>query len=106
MTQGSSTARLTDVLAGLGRVVGYYPGLVPILGGVKPAVLFGALWQAGAAAGPVRIPLADLERLCGFSRSELESARRELVMCGALVQRYARLDHQLVFRLRLEAMCR
>lgn len=103
MAAPSSSGRLTDFLDGLGRVVIYYPGLVPILGGVKPAILFGQLywWRARFEREEFFMPIPEVLSATGFSMEELAGARRKLAMLGVLQERYARFEHRVYFALNL-----
>jgi hypothetical protein len=90
-----------------GHPIAYFPSLVPVAGSVKAAVLLCQLlyWtpRAKDATGWIYKSQLDLMAETGLSLKEQRQARTELKARHLLEERYERLDHQLWFRINVEA---
>jgi hypothetical protein len=90
-----------------GHPIAYFPSLVPMAGSVKAAVLLCQLlyWtpRAKDATGWIYKSQLDLMAETGLSLKEQRQARTELKARQLLEERYERLDHQLWFRVNVEA---
>lgn len=100
--------RLSEYLRWLGRPIAYYPSLARLVGGVKAAVFLCQLlyWHERSSHPDREIykSIAKIEEETGLTKEEQRTARRELVARKLLHERYARLDHQLFFRIDLDAL--
>lgn len=114
--------KLTDYLGGIAAdYVMYYPAIARRLKSVTAAILLLRLvyWQTRPIRDGEKLRAqtraemeqkeiykteAELAAEIGFGRAELRSARKILVKHGLLLERYARLKHQLYFRVDLAAL--
>lgn len=92
--------RLSERYSWVGRPIAFYPDLVPILGGIKPTLLFCQLYHCGERFGGEEFfhSLQEIRDETGLTEEELDSARKKLRDLGVLTERYARLEHKLYFR--------
>jgi hypothetical protein len=90
-----------------GHPIAYYPSLVPVAGSVKAAVLLCQLlyWTPRAKDATAWIYKSQHEIMAetGMSLKEQRQARVELKRRHLLQEHYDRLDHQLWFRVNVEA---
>lgn len=100
--------KLTDFLEDIGRPIAYYPSMRKITGSTNATVLLCQLiyWR-GKQADPEGWLLKTSEEIegeTGLSYDEQKTARKQLKDAGFLEEHYARLDHQMKYRLDLEAI--
>jgi len=100
--------KLTDFLQDVGRPVAYYPSLRKITGSTNATILLCQfIYWRGKESDPngwLYKTAEDIEQETGLSYGEQKTARRDLIAAGLLEEHYARLDHQMRFRLLLEAI--
>lgn len=100
--------KLTDFLSDVGRPVAYYPSLRRITGSTNATILLCQFiyWKGkeADANGWLYKESDEIETETGLSYGEQKTARRLLVEAGLIEEHYARLDHQMKFRLNLEAI--
>lgn len=100
--------KLTDFLQDVGRPVAYYPSLRKITGSTNATILLCQfIYWRGKESDPngwLYKTAEDIEQETGLSYGEQKTARRDLIAAGLLEEYYARLDHQMRFRLLLEAI--
>lgn len=100
--------KLTDFLSDVGRPVAYYPSLRRITGSTNATILLCQFiyWKGkeADANGWLYKESDEIETETGLSYGEQKTARRLLVEAGLIEEYYARLDHQMRFRLNLEAI--
>lgn len=98
--------KLTDFLENVGRSVAYYPGLKKLTGSATATILLCQfIYWRGKESDPEGwlFKTADeLEGETGLSYNEQRTARKSLIEAGFLEENYARLDHQMRFRLNLD----
>jgi hypothetical protein len=90
-----------------GHPIAYFPSLVPVAGSVKATVLLCQLiyWtpRAKDATGWIYKSQLELMAETGLSHKEQRQARAELKRRRLLEERYDRLNHQLWFRVNVQA---
>lgn len=100
--------KLTDFLEDIGRPIAYYPSMRKITGGTTATVMLCQfIYWRGKEADPDGWLYKDSEEITketGLSYDEQKTARRQLKEAGLLEEHYARLDHQMKFRLKLDAI--
>lgn len=100
--------KLTDFLEDIGRPIAYYPSMRKITGSTNATVLLCQfIYWRGKEADPEGWLFKDSEAIeieTGLSYDEQKTARKQLKDAGFLEEHYARLDHQMKFRLNLEAI--
>jgi hypothetical protein len=100
--------KLSDLLIGVGRPVAYYPKMRRITGSTNATIFLCqfAYWTGKEASGDGWIykTSKEIEEETGLSYKEQTTAREKLVAAGLLSERYARLDHQMHFKLNQEAI--
>ena len=97
--------KLSEVFSQLGRPVAYYPALARALDGVKNAVLLCQLWYFQEYfGGEFYKSLDELREATGLSEWELRSARECLIRADLLIERHAKLEHRVYFRIEVDAM--
>lgn len=100
--------KLTDFLQDVGRPVAYYPELRKITGSVTATILLCQFfyWRGKESSqdGWLYKTADDIQQETGLSYSEQKTARRDLVTAGLIDEHYARLDHQMRFKVNLEAI--
>ena len=100
--------KLTDFLQDVGRPVAYYPSLRRITGSTNATILLCQfIYWRGKEADPegwLYKDSTEIEQETGLSYGEQKTARRDLIAAGLIEEHYARLDHQMKFRLILEAI--
>lgn len=100
--------KLTDFLSDVGRPVAYYPELRKITGSVTATILLCQFiyWRGKESGqdGWLYKTADDIQDETGLSYGEQKTARRDLVTAGLLKEHYARLDHQMRFKLDLDAI--
>lgn len=100
--------KLTDFLDNVGRPVAYYPKLRRITGSTNATILLCQFmyWRGKEASGDGWLykTADEIENETGLSYGEQKTARRDLVSAGLLEEHYARLDHQMRFKLDLDAL--
>lgn len=100
--------KLTDFLEDIGRPIAYYPSMRKITGSTNATVLLCQfIYWRGKEADPNGWLLKTSEEIegeTGLSYDEQKTARKQLKDAGFLEEHYARLDHQMKFRLDLDAI--
>lgn len=100
--------KLTDFLQDVGRPVAYYPELRKITGSVTATILLCQFiyWRGKESGqdGWLYKTAEDIQAETGLSYGEQKTARRDLVSAGLLDEHYARLDHQMRFKVNLDAI--
>ena len=100
--------KLTDFLQDVGRPIAYYPGLRRITGGVTATILLCQfIYWRGKENDPdgwLYKTSEDIEQETGLSYDEQKTARGKLKECGLIEEHYARLDHQMRFRVNIDAI--
>jgi hypothetical protein len=100
--------KLTDFLEGIGRPATYYPSLRKITGGTTATLFLCQLiyWKGKEAdpGGWIYKTAADMEDETGLSYEEQKTARRKLIEANLIEEHYARLDHQMKFRVNFDAL--
>lgn len=100
--------KLTDFLEGVGRPVAYHPGLKKITGSTTATIMLCQfIYWRGKESDPdgwLYKSSEDIEGETGLSYDEQKTARKKLVGLGFMEEYYARLDHQMKFRLNLNAI--
>jgi len=98
--------KLTEFLTELGPVVGYYPRLSRITGGVKETVFLCQLlyWQGKQSdpGGWIYKSRQEITEETGLSRYEQEKARQTLKAKGFIEEKLSGLPRKLYFRLNLK----
>jgi len=101
--------KIVELLGGperAGNIVAYSPRLAQALGGVKQSVLLCQLifWcdKGRDPSGWIYKTAEEIEEETGLSYKEQRAARAALVKHGVLLERYARLEHKLCFRIDLD----
>jgi hypothetical protein len=98
--------KLTDFLQNTGRPIAYYPSLRKITGSTTATILLCQfIYWRGKESDPdgwLYKESAEIEQETGLSYDEQKTARKKLVENGLLKEHYARLDHQMKFRLNLD----
>jgi hypothetical protein len=97
--------KLGDFLLGVGRPVAYFPAIARIVG-VKECVFLCQLiyWHDKAEEGWIYKTQEEFTEETGLSRSEQETARRNLKRTGLLEERHERLRHRMFYRVNLDAL--
>jgi len=100
--------KLTDFIQDVGRPATYYPSLRKITGSTNATLfLCQLIYWRGKEADPngwVYKTAEDMETETGLSYDEQKTARAKLKEAGLLDEHYARLDHQMKYRVNLEAV--
>jgi len=100
--------KLSDYLAGVGRPVSYFPKLRRITGSTNATIFFCQFfyWTGKEASGDGWIykTSADIEEETGLSYKEQTNAREKLRSAGLLLEKNARLEHQMYFKINLDAL--
>ena len=100
--------KLTDFLHDVGRPVAYYPELRRITGSVTATILLCQFiyWRGKESGGDGWLykTADEITEETGLSYNEQKTARRDLIQAGLLEEHYARLDHQMRFKLNLDAI--
>lgn len=98
--------KLTDFLQGVGRPIAYYPSLRRITGSTNATIfLCQLIYWKGKEADPegwIYKTSEDMETETGLSYDEQKTARTKLKEAGLIEEHYARLDHQMKYRLNME----
>lgn len=98
--------KLTDFLENVGRPVAYYPDLRLITGSTTATILLCQfIYWRGKESDPdgwLYKSIEDIEEETGLSKNEQKTARNKLKTAKLLEEYYARLDHQLWFRVDLD----
>lgn len=97
--------KLTEFLQDVGRPVAYFPKLKRLTGSTTATILLCQfIYWVGKGVdkdGWLYKTSEEIEEETGLSYNEQKTARKILVDAGLLEEHYARLDHQLRFRLDL-----
>jgi len=100
--------KLSDYLQGVGRPIAYYPGLRSITGSTTATIFLCQFvyWtgKESSSDGWIYKTSADIEIETGLSYEEQRTARKRLVTSGLLEEKYARLEHQMYFKVDLETL--
>jgi hypothetical protein len=100
--------KLGDFLQDVGRPLAYYPSLAKCLGAVKATVFLCQLiyWlgKQHDEDGWIYKETQEMENETGLNREEQETARKHLIKCGVLEERYARIAHKLAFRVKMDTL--
>lgn len=98
--------KLTEFLSDVGRPVAYYPELKKITGSTTATILLCQfIYWRGKEADPdgwLKKSSEEIESETGLSYNEQKTARKLLVSAGLMEEYYARLDHDMKFRLNLD----
>ena len=97
--------KLSELLAGIGRPVAYYPGLRRVTRSTTATIFLCQFvyWTGKEASGDGWIykTAEEIEEETGLSYDEQLTARKSLVKSGLIEERYKRLEHQMFFRANL-----
>src|SRR5688500_18357123 len=100
--------KLTDFLEDIGRPIAYYPSMRKITGSTNATVMLCQFiyWRGKEAdpSGWLFKTCEEIEVETGLTYEEQRTARKQLKDGGFLEEHYARLDHQMKFRLNLDAI--
>ena len=100
--------KLTDFLQDVGRPVAYYPALRRITGSTNATILLCQfIYWRGKESDPkgwLYKTSEEIENETGLSYDEQKNARLKLKEAGLMEEHYARLDHQMRFRLNIDAI--
>ena len=100
--------KLTDFLQDVGRPIAYYPKLRRITGSTNATIfLCQLIYWKGKEADPegwIYKTAEEMEAETGLSYDEQKTARTKLKDAGLIEEHYARLDHQMKYRLNVEAI--
>jgi hypothetical protein len=100
--------KLTDFMSDIGRPVAYYPNLKKITGSTTATILLCQFiyWRGKEydADGWLYKTAEEIEAETGLSYNEQKTARAALKEAGLIEEHYARLDHQMKFRVNLDAV--
>lgn len=103
-----ASMKLSDYLQGVGRPIAYYPGLRSITGSTTATIFICQFiyWTGKESSqdGWIYKTSADIEEETGLSYDEQKTARGKLVKAGLLEENYARLEHQMYFKVDLERL--
>jgi hypothetical protein len=100
--------KLSDYLLGVGRPVAYYPKLRRITGSTNATIFLCQFiyWTGKEEKGDGWIykTSAEIEEETGLSYKEQANAREKLRSAGLLLEKNARLEHQMYFKIDLDAL--
>lgn len=100
--------KFSDTLRGIGNPVAYYPGLAKVVGGVTSALFLCQInyWgnKGHTGDGWIYKTQEELTTETGLTRSEQETARKNLKKLGVLEEQSARLEHRLYYRVNDDAL--
>ena len=100
--------KLTDFITDIGRPVAYYPGLKKVTGSTTATILLCQFiyWRGKEAdkTGWLYKTSDEIEEETGLTYNEQKTARKTLIDAGLMDEHYARLDHQLKFKVNLDAI--
>ena len=103
-----ATMKLSDYLQGVGRPIAYYPGLRSITGSTTATIFICQFiyWTGKESSkdGWIYKTSSDIEEETGLSYDEQKTARGKLVKAGLLEENYARLEHQMYFKVNLDRL--
>ena len=98
--------KLTDFLSDVGRPIAYYPALRKITGSTTATILLCQfIYWRGKESDPngwLYKTSDEIEEETGLSYNEQKTARANLVSAELIEEHYARLDHQMKFRVNLD----
>ncbi len=94
--------KLTDFITDIGRPVAFYPGLRKITQSTTATLfLCQLIYWMGKGADPdgyIYKSSEEIEEETGLTYDEQRTARKKLVQLGFIEEHYARLEHQIRFR--------
>jgi hypothetical protein len=100
--------KLSEFLFDIGRPIAYYPGLRKLTGSTTATIFLCQFiyWtdKESSGNGWIYKTSEDIEKETGLSYEEQKTARKKLIRAGLMEERYARLDHQMYFRVLMEAL--
>lgn len=100
--------KFTDFLQDVGRPVAYYPKMKKLTGSTTATILLCQFmyWRGKESGGDGWLykTSEEIEEETGLTYNEQKTARKSLVDNGLIEEHYARLDHQLRFRINLDAI--
>lgn len=100
--------KITEFLQDVGRPVAYYPSLRRITGSTNATILLCQFiyWRGKESDqdGWLYKDSDEIEQETGLSYNEQKTARKNLIDAGLIEEYYARLDHQMKFRVILDAV--
>lgn len=100
--------KLSEYLNDVGRPVSYYPKMRKLTGSTNATIFFCQFfyWTGKERSGDGWIYKTsdEIEDETGLSYKEQVGAREKLVRAGLLHERYARLDHQMYFKIDMDAL--
>jgi hypothetical protein len=102
------TMKLSDYLVGVGRPIAYYPGLRKLTGSTNATIfLCQFVYWTGKGDnddGWIYKTSDEIEAETGLSYDEQKTARKKLTEAKLIEEKYARLEHQMYFRVNLNAL--
>lgn len=100
--------KLSEYLTGVGRPVAYFPKLRPLTGSTNATVFLCQFvyWTDKEKSGDGWIYKTsdEIEEETGLSYDEQKTARERLKQAGLIQERYARLEHQMYFKVNLDTL--
>lgn len=100
--------KLTDFLQDVGRPIAFYPSLRKITGSTNATIfLCQLIYWKGKESDPdgwIYKTSEEMEKETGLSYDEQKTARTKLKEAGLIDEHYARLDHQMRFKLNENAI--
>lgn len=100
--------KLTDFLQDIGRPIAYYPKLRKLTGSTNATILLCQfIYWRGKESDPngwLYKTAEDIEEETGLSYNEQKTARAALKDARLIDEHYARLDHQMRFKVNLDAV--
>jgi hypothetical protein len=100
--------KLTDFLIGIGRPIAFYPGLKKVTKSTVATIFLCQLiyWigKGELKDGGIYKTSEEIENETGLSYEEQKTARKKLVELHLLDEHYARLDHNIVFKVNMELL--
>src|SRR5258706_8449953 len=100
--------KLSDFLIDIGRPISYYPGLRKITGSTTATIFLCQMiyWTGKEQSGDGWIYKTsdEIEQEMGLSYDEQVVARKKLVQRGIVEEDYKRLEHQMYFRVKMDAL--
>jgi hypothetical protein len=100
--------KLSDFLTDVGRPIAYYPGLRKITGSTTATIFLCQFvyWTGKESSGDGWIYKTsdEIESETGLSYHEQKTAREKLKSNNLISEKYARLDHQMYFKVNLETL--
>lgn len=100
--------KLSDFLTTIGRPIAFYPGLRKITGSTNATIFLCQFvyWtgKENSKDGWIYKTSNEIEEETGLSYDEQKTARAKLKQAGLIKERYARLEHQMYFKVVLDVL--